>query len=310
MRRSLLNLISAPVPVLNSIGLNLRVGLSSEDPTTLNHPTESYAAFLTTYSPEGVLVGRTHLGEIPPNRRKLYDISAITRELIPGPVDHLTVLHRVPTRLLSQVDNVESVIDLPEDLHYPMFRSMVEYSYPQGGNGSVIYETPPGLNAAKREEKSSNTLIFTCQIVLSQVLNTYMVLIHYSVDPSYAAIADFGYGIFSPSGERVSYGDVSVGPFSIRVVDMTKVIPRDVINKERDPLDGQSAFTFVGYSEDAVLIPLIVNASPDLGAVGVEHTHPPQAYVFPSDANIKRKVKTDAESAWKSVLTMARSGKP
>ncbi|MDP6495850.1 MAG: hypothetical protein QGI09_10635, partial [Dehalococcoidia bacterium] len=189
MANSLLNLISAPIPVLNSLGLNLKVGLSSEDPTALNHGTEAYDAFLSIYSPEGLLQERTHLGEIPPSRRRLFDLSSITRRVVPSQ-DHLVVAHRVPHRLLTQVENVESPIDLPKDLHYPLFRSMVEYSYPGGGNGSVIYETPPGLNSARREEKSSNTLIFTCQIVLSQVVNTYMVLMHYSVNPNYTEIAD------------------------------------------------------------------------------------------------------------------------
>jgi hypothetical protein len=185
MADSLLNLISAPIPVLNTIGLDLRVGLSSEDPTTLNHGTEAYAAFLSVYSPEGLLLERSQIGEIQPRRREMFDLSSITRQLVPNQ-DHLAAIHRVPLRLLSQVHDVESPINLPKNLHYPFSRSMVEYSYPQGGNGSVIYETPPGLNGVDRPEKSSNTLIFTCQIVLSQVLDCYMVLMHYSVDPSYA----------------------------------------------------------------------------------------------------------------------------
>jgi hypothetical protein len=307
MAGSLLNLISTPVPVLNTLGLNLRVGLSSEDPTTLNHPTEPYAAFLSVYSPEGILQERTQLGEIPPSRRRLFDISSITRRLVPH-LDHLTVVHRVPLRLLDKVADVESPIDLPKDLRYPMFRSMVEYSYPQAGNGSVIYETSPGLNGADREEKTSNTLISTCQIVLSQVVNTYMALMNYPVDPSFPAIADFEFGIFSLAGEQLVSDHVSVGPFSVKVVDMAQVIPQEMVDRERDPLDGQSAFTFVGYSEDAVLIPLIVNASPELGAVAVEHTHPPQAYIFPSEANIKRKVKTEAASMWRSILATGRIG--
>ena len=306
MARSLLNLISAPVPVLNSLGLTLRIGLSSEDPTTLNHPTESYAAFLTTYSPEGDLVGRTHLGEIPPNRRKLYDISPIVRELVPGSVDHLAVVHRVPTRLLSQVDDVESEIDLPDDLHYPFFRSMVEYSFPHGGNGSVIYETPPGLNTSDDGRKSSNTFVFTCQIVLSELLNSYMVLIHHSMDPSYRTIADFRFALFTLSGEQVVSEHVTVGPFAVNVIDMARIIPANVLERERDLQDGQSAFTLTGYCEGAVLIPLIVNASPALGTVGVEHTHPPQSYLFPPGANLRRKIKMDAEHAWDSILAAGR----
>jgi hypothetical protein len=307
MAKSLLNLISTPVPVLNSIGLNLRVGLSSEDPTTLNHPTESYTAFLTTYSPEGVLMQRSRLGEIPPNRRKLYNLSGELGKIVPGSADHLAVVHRIPTRMLSDVDSVESEIDLPRNLHYPFFRTMVEYSFPNGGNGSVIYETPPSLNSTADGRISSNTLIFTCQIVLSELLNSYLVLIHYSVEPSYVTTADFGFAVYSLSGEQVVTEHIVAGPFSVKVLDMRRIIPANVIKRETDPQDGQAAFTLTGYSEGSVLIPLIVNAAPELGSVGVEHTHPPQAYLLPPQSNLQRKIKIDAERVWDGILAPEKS---
>ena len=63
MRISPLNLISTPIAVLNSVGLNLRVGLSSEDPMVGRNPSETYAAYLSVYSPGGVLLERQHLGD-------------------------------------------------------------------------------------------------------------------------------------------------------------------------------------------------------------------------------------------------------
>ena len=60
MHISPLNLISTPLALLNSLGLDLRVGLSSEDPMVGRHPTEAYEAYLTTYSPEGLLMDRRH----------------------------------------------------------------------------------------------------------------------------------------------------------------------------------------------------------------------------------------------------------
>ena len=102
MRVSPLNLISTPVPVLNSLGLRLRVGLSSEDPMVGRHPTEAYEAYLSVYSPEGPLMERTHLGQILPSRRRFFDVSAIAGRLIPN-VDHLAVVHRIPSRLMDPV---------------------------------------------------------------------------------------------------------------------------------------------------------------------------------------------------------------
>ena len=306
MRISPLNLISTPAPVLNTLGLNLRVGLSSEDPMAERHASEPYEAYLTIYSPEGLFLDRMHLGQIPPNRRRFFNISDITRRLVPD-LDHLTVVHRVPSRLLSQVSSVEDELEMPAEPDYSMFRSLIEYSFPQGGNGSVIYETPPGLNMGTSGHKSSNTLTFTCQTVLSELVNTHVVLIHYSVNPLYSKIADYHFTLHSLSGERVLSGHVTIGPFGIKVLDMAQIIPRQWVEKEKDPQDHLSPFTFVGYSEDAAIQVLLLNAAPALGAVAVEHTHPPQAYLFPNDPTFQRKIKTDAQRAWKSILSGSRT---
>jgi hypothetical protein len=305
MSISLLNLISTPMAVLNTLGLNLRVGLSSEDPMVVRHPSEPYLGYLSIYSPESLLLERAHLGEILSNRRRFFDISAITRNLVPE-LDHLAVVHRIPSRLLSPGSNIEDEIDMPEEPDYSLFRSLVEYSYPQGGNGSVIYETPPGLNAGT-SGRSSNTLTFTCQTVLSELINTYVVLIHYSVNPSYSHIATYHFALHCLSGERLVTDFVTIGPFAIRLLDMTQIIPRDLIEREKDPHDGLSTFTFIGYSDDAAIQVVVVNAAPALGAVAVEHTHPPQSYLFPSDASSQRNTKTDAQRVWRSILSTGKS---
>jgi len=302
MKNSLLNLLSTPLPVLNSLGLRTRVGLSSEDPTALRHSDEAYEVYLSIYSPEGPLADRVRMGEIEPNRRRMFDVSEAAAPYVSG-VDHLTVVHRIPTRLLNQVENLEDIIEIPDHSDYFMYRSMLEYSYPEGGNGSVIYETPPGLNANATTTKSSNTLTFTCQIVLSEILSTYVVLIHSSVNPSYSNMADFNYGFFAQSGGMATSDHVAVGPFSVSVLDVAQLIPRETILRDRDPVDGQSSYTFVGSCGDASVIPLVLNASPELGAIALEHTHPPQAYVFPYNAGEKKTIKTEAQRAWSSIFT-------
>ena len=100
--------------------------------------------------------------------------------------------------------------------------------------------------------------------------------------------------------------NVALGPFSVKAVDIATIIPADVIKRDSDPQDGQSIYTFVGSCEDAVVMSLFVNAAPDIGAVAVEHTHPPQAYLLPSDVSLRQKVKTDAAAAWKSQFSAGR----
>ena len=297
MQISLLNLISTPIAVLNNLGLNLRVGLSSEDPMVGRRPSEPYEVYLSVFSPEGPLLERKPLGQIPPERRKMFDVTSITRQIVPD-LDHLVVVHRVPTRLMSQVSSVEQQLEIPEEPDYSFYRSMVEYSYPGGGNGSVIYETPPRLNAGP----TSNTLTFTSKLVLTEEQNSYLVLINHSMNPDYSRMANYRYAVYSLSGEQVMSDRTPVGPFGVKVIDMKSVIPSEQIEQARDPQDGLSAFTMMGYSDDAALVSLVVNAAPNLGAVAVEHTHPPQTYLFPYYLKDQSKIKTEAISGWNSIL--------
>lgn len=244
---------------------------------------------------------RKTLGQIEPDRRKFFDVSAITRELIPGQ-DHLCVVHRVPSRLLEQVSNVEDSLELDNEPDYSYFRSLVEYSYPNGGNGSVIYETPPRFNSSS---SSSNTLSFTCQTAVSDLVSAQVVLIHHSVDPRYSKIAKYQFVLFALSGERVFTNEVTVGPFGIKVLDIGSLIPKEIIERERDPHDGVSSFNFVGYSQDAAMIVLVVNQAPSMRAVAVEHIHPPQTYLLPWDFAYQKKAKVEAQQAWHSILSQS-----
>lgn len=288
--------------VLNSLGLNLRVGLSSDDPMVGRSDSEPYEVYLSIYSPEGSLLQRPHIGHIPANRRRYFDVSQVTRELVPQ-LDHLAVVHRIPSSLASRLSDPGEEIDVAKKQDYSLFRSTVEYSYPSAGNGSVIYETTPRLNDGQR---SSNSFTFTCQTVISELVNTHVILINSSVNPTYSTIANFTYGFHSTSGELVWTDNVSLGPFGVKILDVAESIPAAVVSRERDPEDGVAAFTFIAYSEEAAVTVLLVNAAPSLGAVAVEHTHPPQAYLFPYNAEYKRTGKEDARQAWKSILPAGR----
>jgi hypothetical protein len=299
MPGSLLNLVSTPMPVLNTLGLNLRVGLSSEDPMA-GRPSEPFEAFLSVYSPEGSLLERMHLGQIPANRRRYFDVSAITKKLVPDD-DHLVVAHRVPSRLDPKLETAEIPVELDQTVDYSMYRGLVEYSYPEGGNGSVIYETAPNLNANIPGRKSSNTLMLTSQTVISELTESHIILIHSSVSPSYCHTATFNFAFNNYDGGRLLSDQVTIPPFSIKVLDVGKIIPADVIEQARDLQDGLSAFTFVGYSDDAALQFIVLSLTPSIGGVGVEHTHPTQTYLFPLNQDHRRAVKETAQSGWKRI---------
>jgi hypothetical protein len=89
---------------------------------------------------------------------------------------------------------------------------------------------------------------------------------------------------------------------------MARIIPSHLISRCRDTKDGLAAFSFIGYSEDAALVMMTVNSSASLGAVAVEHTHPPQAYLLPRRASQQRVIKADAQKVWKTILTKGQAG--
>src|SRR5438552_1682194 len=173
MKIPLLNLISTPIPVLNSLGLDVAVGLSSEDPIGGRRPSEAFEAFLSIYGADGRLIERRHLGEIPPHRRRSFDVTALTRPFVKD--DHLVVAHRIPARLLAAGRDPEDVVELSsEDAEFAMYRSVVQYAFPGGSNGSVIYETPPNFNVPRPGRAPASTLTFTPKMVVSDDVETVL----------------------------------------------------------------------------------------------------------------------------------------
>ncbi len=303
---SLLNLISTPVPVLNSLGLETSIGLSSEDPVGGRHPSETYRAYLTIYSPDGVLTNRLILGDIPPHRRRFFHLSELISPTFSGK-DHLTVVHRIPERLLINGRRPEDIVELSsEEGDYGMFRGVVQYSFPgQGsGNGSVIYETPHGLNTKRPGKPLPTTLTFTSKVVLSKTVNTTLCLMYYSMDPGHDTKAHYEFSFFGPTGERVATGSREFRPFTVELIDVKETIPPSEVERATDPVDGLSCFGFVGYSTDGVLIPLILNVDPSKRAVALEHSHPAQSYTYPFRPEDKQKFKVRAVRQWKALSSV------
>ena len=333
VKSALLNLISTPIPVVNGLGLDVAVGLSSEDPIGNRRVSETFAAYLSIYGPDGRFAERVDLGEIPPARRQLFDVTAITRSRFPG-ADHLVVAHRIPRRLLAG-HAPEDVVELAaEDGDFAMYRSLVQFSYPGRANGSEIATTgrdgtarlwsdqdgalvhtlqargnvlssafsPDLAPTATTLSALASTLTFTSKVVVGAGVTTAIVLMNYSVDPAYATTADYSFAFLGPDGSRVVTGTVAVPPFTARILDASATIPAAAAAEWRDARDGLGWFTYVGLCRNTAVIPLILTLSPDRGAVAVEHTHPAQAYTLPARAEDKHKVKSRALGLWAALL--------
>ena len=214
MRVSLLNLISTPIPVLNTVGLELAVGLSSESPSMRDTSADPLHAYLTIYSPKGERLERRYLGEIPPRRRRLIPLSPITREVVPDG-DHLVVVHRIPASMLDRANDLDSPVEMDHRPEFPMWRALIQYSYAGKSNGSVVYETPPMMNVIKPGAPPSKTLTFSSKILLSSQVNTFVIPIHYSMDPSYSRTCKFHYMLLDPAGRLVLKKSVALNSFSV-----------------------------------------------------------------------------------------------
>lgn len=293
MKISLLNLISTPIAVLNSVGFTTRVGLSSNDPKLQRAHSKEYQGYLTIYSPEGVLLGREDLGVIPANRRRLFNVSDIARKYVSN-ADHLCVAHRIPCDLLDQVSHIEESIELDNYPDYSLFRSLVEYSYPNGGNASIVYETPPRMNVYTTDQRLSETLSFTSKIVFSEAVDTHVLLINYSMDASYTNVCEFNFSVYSMAGDKVAENKVSVGPFSPRLINLRDYISPNLIAESVDPTDGLATFSYIGFTDEGSNITIIINSSEELGGISMEHCHAAQEYLLPRNFDERKTIKSNA----------------
>lgn len=255
------HLISTPVPLLPSLGLRVKVGLSGEDPGGLRHAGLDFAVWLTLYSPQGALIKRWKAAELSAGERLLLDLSAATAEYSFNE-PHLAVVHRVPEGL---ADNIEPDFD--------MFRTMVQLERPGRGSGSVIYETPPHFNA---KSGKGSFFSFTNQVVTGPKAATYLALLHYSVNPAYAETAKSRVILYEPGGAKAAVHDGTVPPFSVGLTNLSALGAGG---------EGLRQRSLVVCSPNASLIPLFINLDDNLGGVSVEHTHPPFTYLgMPAEA--------------------------
>ena len=303
MRVALLNLISTPAAVLPRSGLELSMGLSSEDPMVGRHPSEPYDAYLSVYAPDGAFAERLALGTIAPNRRWLLNVSSLVRPL-GFQDDHLVVLHRVPSALAERFGTLEEPVELPDETDYGFFRAYVQYGYPDGGgaHGGVIYEIPHRFNEPGPGGRPSAVLTFTTKIVLSEAVETSVVLLNCSTDPRYRTTAEYRYAVYTGAGLPAAGGVCRVGPFAAARLELRQAIPARVVADVQDPDDGFSHFCFYGICENAAVAVLVLNLAPALRGVSLEHTHPTQGYLMASAPEDQQRIKREAIAGWRTLM--------
>ena len=271
-----LYLITTPVAVLPSLGLDVSVGVSGDDPMADRAHTDSYELTCSLYKSDGSFVGRPCLGtgRIEAGERQLHSLSDLSRKLkIEG--DHLAVVHRIPRDYTT-----------PRD--YNLFRACVQYQRSGSANyGRVIYESPPSLNVAKLGKRPSSTLTHTNTIMGGKDYTNYLVLLHYSMDAAYKETANYHYAVFDQHGERIDKRTVEIGPFQVRAVALP---------------EWTNLCTLVGWCDSAALVVLVLTLHHPTNSITVEHTSPAQSQTMCNQDWQRNEMKKSALESWEKAL--------
>lgn len=288
---SLLDLISTPVPVLGSMGLRTDVGLSGDDPLSERHTDERYEVQVSVFDPEGRFCERIDVGHVGPGDRRMIAVSDLVAPHV-GDGDALAVVHRVPTSAATRALE-------PSAFH--LYRSMVQLSRPGAGAGSVIYETPPGLND-RRRGRMSTALMFSSKVLVGGGADTSVCVLHHSIDPDYSRSARLRLRVHDDTGVSLATEEREIGPFRVEVIDVRSLLARAGHDTAR-----ARTCSVIGWSRDAALVFLFVQTSAG-GGVAVEHSHPPQTYLLPEDISRRFTIKDAAITAWDDAFESERHG--
>jgi hypothetical protein len=284
-----LDLISTPVPVLPERGLVTHVGLSGDDPLATRFGDERFEVLLTSYDSDGRWVGRQSLGEVGPRERRWYDVSSLA-----GPVgsraNRLAVVHRVPRSICPEdADPSLAEVGAIDQETYALYRAVVQLSIPGGPNGSVVYETPPRLNDSRRGPRRSTALMFSSKVRVAPGASSSVCIVHHSLDPAHGVAARVRMLVFDEDGAVLARDERIVRPFTVELTPVAKLVDPELATRAR---------SVVAWSKDAALLFLLIQQNVDPPAVSLEHTHPPQTYLLPSDLAVRYRIKAAAIDRW------------
>lgn len=282
---SALDLITTPVGVLNGFGLETRVGLSGEDPLAVRRQGEGFRLLLSWYDPEGRAAGREELPPLAPGERRLLDLGTLARARF-GAADVLAVVHRVPLGLCPEGD--PAAMPAPDDHgDFDLFRTMVEYGWPDGGRGGVIYEMPPRFNAGPRP---ASTLVFSSKLAFGAATETVLCLLNYSLDPEWRRAVSLPLRIHDSAGALRTERTVTALPFRPTLIPL-----RDLVGPGTF-----ATYSLVGWSRDGSVVPLFLQLNRQRRSIAVEHSHPPQSYLLTVDPAERFRIKERAVAQWEA----------
>jgi hypothetical protein len=168
----------------------------------------------------------------------------------------------------------------------------------------VIYETPPHLNDTRGRARQSTTLTFSSKIVVSETIDTIILLLHLSVDPDYRRTATYRFRLHRPDGTPLVESETRIPAFTPRTLSVRDLLAANHGDGRR--AQGLQCLSLIGWSAGAALLTLFLQVDTLTRSVAIEHAHPPQTYLLPADNAIRAKIKSHAVERWDAAFGRAR----
>jgi len=253
------------VRTLRSLGYATRIALANKSHLRPELRTD-YRVDLSIYEAGA---GRTRFVE---NIGVLAADARLAIDCAPYETDHdiALVFHLVPTRLTeptADVDRDELMFLASVQDHY------VEYYRPDGLAAGILYQTGP-FNHPVFSPKST-TLIQAPKYYASTTLDSMLSVLNASSDPGYSRPARLQCRLVGDHGS-IEWTE-EVPAFVPRTLSM-----RDQLERRGVKLGAAPAFAcFYGLCENATVVPLTIVRDTASGAIGLEHSLPPDYYAPP-----------------------------
>jgi len=251
------------VRTLRSLGYRTRVVLANKSHTRPDLRTD-YRVDLSVYKDGKRSDILTGVGPLAADARLVIECSPYDL----GEADAVLIFHLVPERYAgtatADVTRDELIFLGSIQDHY------VEYYRDDGCAAGVLYQTGPFNNP--RFSPRSTTLIQAPKFYASSTVDSTLSLINASADAAYDRVAHVRCTLVGAEG-RFTWTE-AVRPFVPHSISMRDELARRGVTLSRAP----AFFCLYAASDNATVIPLTILSNDETGAIGIEHSLPPDYY--------------------------------
>jgi hypothetical protein len=198
--------------------------------------------------------------------------------------DVLGILHLTPDDAVGK----RSIEVTPQEIMAHMLATddFVEfYSYRGDVVTGVAYQTGP-MNDA-RLFSTRTTTIQAPKVIVSDRVDTIFLLMNTSTSLEYNNVVTLRFRIMAPDGETVAASEISVPPFTFRLLSTRDVLTEAGALDRLRELGGCG--TLFGLAANGTVVPLTMTRNDETGAIAVDHTLPPTYYISAWGGDLRKR---------------------